>query len=62
VRLGRPSGASAARTAGARAARGETLFFTDDDCVLAPDALRRVAAAARRLRRAGGPRAARLLE
>jgi GT2 family glycosyltransferase len=53
VRLERPSGAGAARNAGARAARGEFLFFTDDDCILGPDTLARAAAALER----AGPRA-----
>lgn len=44
VRLGAPRGAGAARNAGAAAARGETLFFTDADCVLAPGTLERVEA------------------
>ncbi len=39
VRLPRHAGAGAARNAGARASRGELLFFTDADCLLEPDAL-----------------------
>lgn len=39
VRLDRHGGASAARNAGAAAARGELLFFTDADCLLREDAL-----------------------
>ena len=35
-------GAAASRNAGARAAKGEILFFTDADVLLAPDALSRV--------------------
>ncbi len=42
VRLDRHAGAAAARNAGAAVARGEMLFFTDADCVLEPDTLRRV--------------------
>jgi glycosyltransferase involved in cell wall biosynthesis len=45
VRLERPRGAGAARNAGAAAARGETLFFTDADCMLGPQTLPRAAAA-----------------
>jgi glycosyltransferase involved in cell wall biosynthesis len=39
VRLPQHGGASRARNAGARASRGEMLFFTDADCLLEPDAL-----------------------
>jgi len=46
-------GAAAARNAGAAAARGEMLFFTDADCRLAPATLARAAAALAAL----GPRA-----
>jgi len=45
VRLPAPRGAAAARNAGAAAARGEVLFFTDADCLAAPDAAARAAAA-----------------
>lgn len=45
VRLPRHAGAGAARNAGARAARGEVLFFTDVDCLIQPDALARAVAA-----------------
>lgn len=45
VRLSRHAGAGAARNAGARAARGEILFFTDADCLIQPDALARAVAA-----------------
>jgi GT2 family glycosyltransferase len=44
VRLGERRGPAAARNAGARAARGELLFFLDADCEPAPDALERAAA------------------
>lgn len=39
VRLYRRRGVSGARNAGAEAASGELLFFTDADCLLEPDAL-----------------------
>lgn len=45
VRLPRHAGAGAARNAGARAARGEVLFFTDADCLIQPDTLARALAA-----------------
>lgn len=45
VRLPAPRGAAAARNAGAAAARGEVLFFTDADCLLPPGAPARAAAA-----------------
>lgn len=45
VRLERVRGASAARNAGAAAAHGDTLFFTDADCILGPQTLPRAAAA-----------------
>lgn len=45
VRLERPRGAGAARNAGAAAARGELLFFTDADCIVGPQSLQRAAAA-----------------
>jgi GT2 family glycosyltransferase len=45
VRLGRRRGAGAARNAGAAAARGDMLFFTDADCLLGPQTLARAAAA-----------------
>ena len=53
VRLGNSRGASAARNAGAAAAHGDTLFFTDADCILGPGTLPRAAAALE----AVGPRA-----
>jgi lipopolysaccharide/colanic/teichoic acid biosynthesis glycosyltransferase/GT2 family glycosyltransferase len=40
-----PSGPAAARNAGARAARGELLVFTDADCTPTPDFLERLSAA-----------------
>jgi glycosyltransferase involved in cell wall biosynthesis len=52
VRLPTPRGAAAARNAGARAARGEILFFIDADCVLLPGTIGRVAAA----QESAGPR------
>lgn len=39
IRLDRHRGAAAARNAGARAARGEILFFTDADCILREDSV-----------------------
>jgi GT2 family glycosyltransferase len=45
VRLERRRGASAARNAGAAAARGGILFFTDADCILGPQTLPRAASA-----------------
>jgi glycosyltransferase involved in cell wall biosynthesis len=39
VRLDQHSGVSKARNAGARASRGELLFFIDSDCLLGPDTL-----------------------
>ncbi|HWR97466.1 MAG TPA: glycosyltransferase [Candidatus Methanoperedens sp.] len=53
VRLPAPRGAAAARNAGAAAAGGDVLFFTDADCVLAPGVPERAAAALA----AAGPRA-----
>ena len=44
VRLERRAGPGAARNAGARAARGEWLAFTEDDVIPAPDWLARAAA------------------
>jgi glycosyltransferase involved in cell wall biosynthesis/MoaA/NifB/PqqE/SkfB family radical SAM enzyme len=41
VPLPRHGGAAHARNAGARASRGEMLFFTDADCLLEPDAVAR---------------------
>lgn len=41
LRLDRHSGVSKARNAGARASRGELLFFIDSDCLLGPDTLAR---------------------
>jgi len=52
VRLEGKRGASAARNAGADAARGDVLFFTDADCILGPHTLPRAAAALE----AAGPR------
>lgn len=43
-RLATNSGPAVARNHGARVARGAVLFFVDSDVVVAPDALRRVAA------------------
>jgi len=53
MRLERRRGASAARNAGAAAAHGDILFFTDADCILGPQTLPRAAAAID----AAGPRA-----
>lgn len=53
VRLERQRGASAARNTGAAAARGDTLFFTDADCLLGTATLQRTAAALE----TAGPRA-----
>ncbi len=39
VRLEKHSGASTARNAGARSGKGDTLFFTDADCLLQRDTL-----------------------
>ncbi len=41
VRMPRRGGAARARNAGARASRGEVLFFTDADCLLEPEAIAR---------------------
>jgi glycosyltransferase involved in cell wall biosynthesis len=43
IRFKRNRGASAARNAGAREARGRIIFFTDADCVLTPGSLDRAA-------------------
>ncbi len=48
IRLDRHSGASRARNAGARASRGNLLFFVDADCVVQEDTLTRVAEAYRK--------------
>ena len=53
VRLEHRRGASAARNAGAAAAHGEILFFTDADCIIGPQTLPRASAALD----AAGPRA-----
>jgi len=45
VRLDRNRGAGFARNEGARQARGEILFITDQDCLVQPDTLARAAAA-----------------
>jgi GT2 family glycosyltransferase len=45
VRLGNNRGASAARNAGAAAAHGDTLFFTDVDCILGLQTLPRAVTA-----------------
>lgn len=45
VRLTAHAGAGRARNAGAAQSRGETLFFTDADCLLSPGALAAAAAA-----------------
>ena len=45
LRMPRHAGAGAARNAGARASRGELLFFTDADCLLEPEALAQAVAA-----------------
>lgn len=46
VRLGRNRGAGFARNEGARQARGEILFITDQDCLVKPDTLGRAMEAA----------------
>lgn len=51
VKLVRNRGAGFARNEGARQARGEIIFITDQDCLMEPDTLGRVVAAA-----AGDPR------
>ncbi len=53
VRLEPGRGAGAARNAGAAASDGDTLFFTDADCVIGPPALARAAT----VLDAAGPRA-----
>lgn len=45
IELKEHGGASAARNAGASAARGELLFFTDADCVIEPGTLKKAAEA-----------------
>jgi len=44
IRLSENIGAARAKNVGAQNAAGEILFFTDDDVVVAPDALERIAA------------------
>jgi glycosyltransferase involved in cell wall biosynthesis len=45
IKLSPHRGASAARNAGALAAKGQALFFIDADCVVAPDTLMKVSQA-----------------
>lgn len=44
IRMGENIGAARAKNVGAQSAAGEMLFFTDDDVMVAPDALERIAA------------------
>ena len=44
IRQAENIGAARAKNVGAQSASGEILFFTDDDVMIAPDALERIAA------------------